>query len=106
MSLCPSFGVLVVDTHVLIHAGVYTCTHSYVYECIHTCEHAYAHVHTYTFTHAYLHTNHNTFFTLPPRVHTGKLKYTEDIREGLEIYPSTVRMLTSGENKGKLILKV
>ena len=68
-----------------------------------TCVYTRAHIHIYTcvFSH-----NPHTSFTLPPRVHTGKLKYTEDIREGLEIYPSTVRMLTSGENKGKLILKV
>ena len=36
----------------------------------------------------------------------GKLQYTEDIREGLETYPATVRLLFSGENTGKLILKV
>ena len=36
----------------------------------------------------------------------GKIKYSEDIREGLETYPSTVRLLLSGENTGKLILKV
>jgi len=36
----------------------------------------------------------------------GKLKYTEDIREGIENYPSTVRLLLSGENTGKLILKL
>jgi hypothetical protein len=39
-------------------------------------------------------------------VAAGKLHYAEDIREGLEIYPSTVRLLTSGANTGKLILKV
>jgi len=39
-------------------------------------------------------------------VAAGKLHYAEDIREGLEIYPSTVRLLTSGGNTGKLILKV
>lgn len=38
-------------------------------------------------------------------VREGKLKYEEDIREGLETYPSVVRLLMSGENKGKLILK-
>lgn len=36
----------------------------------------------------------------------GKLKYVEDIQEGLANYPSTVRMLLSGTNSGKLILKV
>jgi NADPH-dependent curcumin reductase CurA len=70
--------------------------HTYKQTCVYTL--AQIHIDTSVFTH--------TFFTLPARVHTGKLKYTEDIREGLEIYPSTVRMLTSGENKGKLILKV
>ena len=39
-------------------------------------------------------------------VSKGKLKYTEDIREGLENYPSVVRLLMSGDNTGKLILKV
>lgn len=39
-------------------------------------------------------------------VHEGKLKYTEDIREGLETYPSTVNLLMTGANTGKLILKV
>ena len=37
---------------------------------------------------------------------SGKIKYVEDIREGLENYPSTVRLLMSGGNNGKLILKV
>ena len=36
----------------------------------------------------------------------GKLKYSEDIQEGLANYPATVRMLLSGANTGKLILKV
>lgn len=36
----------------------------------------------------------------------GKIKYTEDIREGLETYPGTVRLLMSGDNTGKLILKI
>lgn len=39
-------------------------------------------------------------------VSNGQLKYTEDIREGLETYPSVVRLLLSGQNTGKLILKV
>jgi len=36
----------------------------------------------------------------------GSIKYAEDVREGLENYPATVRLLFSGENTGKLILKV
>ena len=36
----------------------------------------------------------------------GKLKYAEDIREGLEIYPSVVRLLSTGAHSGKLILKL
>ena len=36
----------------------------------------------------------------------GKLKYEEDIKEGLEMYPETVRMLLNGSNTGKLILKI
>lgn len=39
-------------------------------------------------------------------VREGKVKYTEDVREGLENYPSVVRLLFAGENTGKLILKV
>ena len=39
-------------------------------------------------------------------MYIGKIKYTEDIREGLETYPATVRLLMSGDNTGKLILKV
>ena len=39
-------------------------------------------------------------------VAAGKVKYSEDIRHGLENYPATLRLLTSGENTGKLILKV
>jgi len=36
----------------------------------------------------------------------GKIQYKEDIREGLENYPSTLRLLMTGSNTGKLILKV
>mmetsp|Transcript_42584 Transcript_42584/g.62662 ORF Transcript_42584/g.62662 Transcript_42584/m.62662 type:complete len:335 (+) Transcript_42584:173-1177(+) len=36
----------------------------------------------------------------------GKIRYSEDIREGLETYPATVRLLMSGHNTGKLILKI
>mmetsp|Transcript_32053 Transcript_32053/g.75178 ORF Transcript_32053/g.75178 Transcript_32053/m.75178 type:complete len:339 (+) Transcript_32053:107-1123(+) len=35
----------------------------------------------------------------------GKVKYAEDIQDGLENYPSVVRMLLSGANKGKLMIK-
>mmetsp|Transcript_4367 Transcript_4367/g.6472 ORF Transcript_4367/g.6472 Transcript_4367/m.6472 type:complete len:341 (+) Transcript_4367:139-1161(+) len=35
-----------------------------------------------------------------------KIKYKEDIQEGLENYPTILRMLMSGSNKGKLILKL
>jgi NADPH-dependent curcumin reductase CurA len=37
---------------------------------------------------------------------SGKLKSREDIVEGLEKFPETLLMLYSGENTGKLILKV
>ena len=37
---------------------------------------------------------------------SGKLKSREDIVEGLEKFPETLLMLYSGENFGKLILKV
>jgi len=36
----------------------------------------------------------------------GKLKYEEHVVEGIESYPSTVRMLLNGSNTGKLILKI
>ena len=36
----------------------------------------------------------------------GKVKYAEDVRDGIDTYPATVRMLMSGANTGKLILKV
>lgn len=39
-------------------------------------------------------------------VNAGKLKYSEDIREGIENYTETVRLLGSGGNTGKLILKI
>jgi len=39
-------------------------------------------------------------------VKAGKIKYTEDVREGLESYPATVRLLMSGGNTGKLLLKI
>ena len=39
-------------------------------------------------------------------VTSGEVKYAEDVREGLENYPSTVRLLMSGGNTGKLLLKL
>lgn len=39
-------------------------------------------------------------------VSAGKLKYKEDIREGLENYVDVVNLLFKGENEGKLILKI
>ena len=36
----------------------------------------------------------------------GKIKCAEDVRSGLESYPSTVRLLMSGGNTGKLLLKL
>jgi NADPH-dependent curcumin reductase CurA len=36
----------------------------------------------------------------------GKLKGREDIVEGLETFPETLLKLFSGENFGKLVLKV
>ena len=37
---------------------------------------------------------------------TGKLKSREDVVEGLETFPETLLKLFSGENFGKLVLKV
>lgn len=39
-------------------------------------------------------------------VAAGRLKYKLDVREGLENYVKVVRLLFSGENEGKLMLKV
>jgi NADPH-dependent curcumin reductase CurA len=39
-------------------------------------------------------------------VKEGRVKYREDIREGLHNYISTVKLLLSGSNDGKLILKL
>jgi NADPH-dependent curcumin reductase len=36
----------------------------------------------------------------------GKLKSKEDIVEGLQTFPETLLKLFSGENLGKLVLKV
>ena len=36
----------------------------------------------------------------------GKVKSREDIAEGLETFPETLLRLFSGENNGKLVLKV
>ena len=36
----------------------------------------------------------------------GKLKSREDVVEGLETFPETLLKLFSGENFGKLVLKV
>jgi len=39
-------------------------------------------------------------------VQEGKIKYSEDVREGLETYITSVRTLYTGKNTGKLIIKV
>lgn len=39
-------------------------------------------------------------------VKSGQIKYVEDVRKGLENYPSIVRLLMSGDNTGKLILEI
>ena len=39
-------------------------------------------------------------------VKEGKVKYAEDVREGIEGYIGTVKLLLSGANEGKLILKL
>jgi NADPH-dependent curcumin reductase len=36
----------------------------------------------------------------------GKLKFKEDIRDGIANFPATLRMLFTGENFGKLVLKL
>jgi NADPH-dependent curcumin reductase len=37
---------------------------------------------------------------------SGQVKFREDIREGIETFPQTLRMLFTGENFGKLVLKL
>jgi NADPH-dependent curcumin reductase CurA len=39
-------------------------------------------------------------------IRAGKLKYREDIREGLESAPASIKKLYSGENQGKLIIRL
>jgi NADPH-dependent curcumin reductase CurA len=39
-------------------------------------------------------------------IRAGKLKYQEDIREGLESAPASIKKLYSGENQGKLIIRL
>jgi NADPH-dependent curcumin reductase CurA len=36
----------------------------------------------------------------------GRLKYREDMHEGLESAPASIRKLYSGENSGKLIIRL
>jgi NADPH-dependent curcumin reductase CurA len=39
-------------------------------------------------------------------IRAGKLKYREDIKEGMESAPASIRKLYSGENQGKLIIRL
>ena len=39
-------------------------------------------------------------------MHAGKLKFREDVQEGIERFPEVFNMLFTGENFGKLVLKV
>jgi NADPH-dependent curcumin reductase len=39
-------------------------------------------------------------------IRAGKLKYREDIHEGLESAPASIKKLYSGENQGKLIIRL
>ena len=39
-------------------------------------------------------------------MHAGKLKFREDVQEGIERFPQVFNMLFTGENFGKLVLKV
>jgi NADPH-dependent curcumin reductase CurA len=39
-------------------------------------------------------------------IRAGKLKYREDIQEGMESAPGSIRKLYSGENQGKLIIRL
>lgn len=39
-------------------------------------------------------------------IRQGRLKYREDLREGIESAPSSIEQLYSGDNKGKLIIKL
>ena len=39
-------------------------------------------------------------------IREGKLKYREDILQGIEAAPASIAMLYAGENRGKLIIKL
>ena len=39
-------------------------------------------------------------------IRAGKLKYREDIQEGMESAPASIRKLYSGENQGKLVIRL
>ena len=39
-------------------------------------------------------------------VREGKLKYREDMQEGIEAAPASIAMLYAGENHGKLVIKL
>jgi hypothetical protein len=36
----------------------------------------------------------------------GKLRYSEDVLQGIEAAPASIAMLYAGENRGKLIIKL
>jgi NADPH-dependent curcumin reductase CurA len=39
-------------------------------------------------------------------IREGKLKYREDILQGIEAAPASIAMLYAGENRGKLVIKL
>jgi NADPH-dependent curcumin reductase len=41
-----------------------------------------------------------------PLVREGKLRYREDIRDGLDAAPAALRDLFTGDNDGKLLIRI
>jgi NADPH-dependent curcumin reductase CurA len=54
----------------------------------------------------YMHRNKEAFVDLLTWEHEGKIKFREHIVEGIDKFPEALQMIFSGENKGKLMLKV
>ncbi|MFQ3200265.1 MAG: NADPH-dependent curcumin reductase CurA [Zhongshania sp.] len=54
----------------------------------------------------YMHRNKEAFVDLLTWEHEGKITFREHIVEGIDKFPEALQMIFSGENKGKLMLKV
>jgi len=54
----------------------------------------------------YVHRGREAIVAMAGWMHEGKLKFKEDIQEGIERFPEVFNMLFTGDNFGKLVLKV